>query len=96
METKKTIVVAVIIIILMITIGVYVVIMAKKGMIETKPTPVSQQKITNQLPESNSKIQPPTPKTETDSDVTAMESDLNSINDADFSENGLSDQELGL
>jgi|GEM_PF-964873 len=97
MENKKAILIGGIIIIFMITAAVFAVKIVKRNSSIASPVPVQAVKPAANLQTKAEADAPATvKKTEADSDVAAIENDLNSISDEDFSDSGLSDQAVGL
>lgn len=93
----KTWVGAVVIIIIVITVGVFVWLSQKDVPIETNTVNVKTNSGTVTSSQTNKAGNAAaTTQAPGDADINAIESDLNSINDADFGDSGLSDAEVGL
>ncbi|OGI17783.1 MAG: hypothetical protein A3J63_03685 [Candidatus Moranbacteria bacterium RIFCSPHIGHO2_02_FULL_40_12b] len=97
MENKKVITIAVVVIILMVTAAFFAVKIANKNSSVSSPPAVQTAKpVSKAQPKTGDNAQKTAQNTETDSDMKAIEDDLNSINDEDFGNDKLSDQNLGL
>lgn len=93
MENKKVIAIAIVVAILMVTVAFFAVKIANKNSSVSSPSAVQTAKpVSKAQPKTGDNTQ----KTETDSDITGLESDLNSVSEEDFKDSSLSDQNVGL
>jgi len=90
METKKAITIGVVAIILIATVAVFAVKIARKNSSVSNPAPVAGTKSTSKTGSAGQAV------TQSDSDIKAVEDDLDSISEEDFGDNSLSDSAVGL
>ena len=94
METKKAITIGIIALIFIATAAMFAVKIAKKNSSVSSSSQVQSTKTVSKAGSANdSSVQS---STSADPDVTALESDLNSVSEEDFGDASLSDSAVGL
>lgn len=98
METKRAVTIGIITVIFIATAAMFAVKIARKNSSVSNPVPVAGNKSTAKTADKtgsadNSSVQS---ATSADPDIKALESDLNSVSEEDFSDSTLSDQAVGL